>query len=122
MVTKKEILALGILGAASFALFRKPFNSISENSISQTLPISRPTISFSDPLPLKSIAQKREEQRTIQNELEKQRQREQQQKAIEKRVGYPIEVLKELSGSAYWSMRKKYGNDAEIRNIFGTSV
>jgi hypothetical protein len=113
---------LGILGAASFALFRKSFNPISENSISQTLPIFRSTIDFSNPLPLKSIAQKREEQRATQRELEEKRQREQQQKAIEKRVGYPIEVLKELSGSAYWSMRKKYGNDAEIRNIFGTSV
>ena len=61
MVTKKEILALGILGAASFALFRKPFNSISENRISQTLSFSRPTISLSDPLPFKTTEQQRKE-------------------------------------------------------------
>lgn len=61
MVSKKELLALGILGAASFALFRKPIDSVSKNSISQTLSLSRPTIDFSNPLPFKTIEQQRKE-------------------------------------------------------------
>ena len=61
MVTKKEVLALGILGAVSFALLRKPTNTISKSSFPQTLSVLRPTIDFSNPLPFKTIEQQRKE-------------------------------------------------------------
>ncbi len=52
---------MGLLGAASFFVLRNSPNTISKSSFPQTLPISRPTIDFSNPLPFKTIEQQRKE-------------------------------------------------------------
>ena len=70
---------------------------------------------------IKKMNEEKERQRIEQirkKELERQRIARENIKVDDK----TIDVLQGLSGSAYWAMRKRFGNDAEIRNVFGTNV